>query len=164
MKAGGRSCRYAARKLHVRPRTLAHWRNRAQRSDLRSRLRGRPPKESTFQARLSVVELIRDTGPHLGLPTLRAAFPKTPRAELLDLQRDYRRQFQQGNRLLVGQLFWNAPGRVWAMDHAKPPSPIEGAYDSVLAVRNVLVGRSTNNGTNITDNGTATNKAAFDST
>ena len=29
--------------------------------------------------------------------------------------------------------------------------------------RNVLIGRSTNNGTNLTDNGTATNTAAFDS-
>jgi hypothetical protein len=30
--------------------------------------------------------------------------------------------------------------------------------------RNILVGRSTNNGTNLTDNGTATNTAAFDNT
>ncbi len=30
--------------------------------------------------------------------------------------------------------------------------------------RNILVGRSTNNGTNLTDNGTNTNKAAFDAT
>jgi hypothetical protein len=63
-----------------------------------------------------------------------------PRAELLDLQRDYRLQFQQGNRLLIGQLSWSFPQRVWAMDHAEPPSPIDGVYGSLLAVRDLASG------------------------
>jgi transposase InsO family protein len=38
-------------------------------------------------------------------------------------------------------LRWPEPGRVWAIDYADPPLPIDGAYDAVLAVRDLASGR-----------------------
>jgi transposase InsO family protein len=139
VRAQGRSWRYAASKLGVPPRTLTHWRRR-ERPDVRYRPRGRRRKESALGARLNVVQLMCETGPHVGLPTLRAAFPEMPRSELIELQRDYRREFQRGNQLLIEELSWSLPGRVWAMDHAAAPSPIDGVYGSLLAVRDLASG------------------------
>jgi len=87
-----------------------------------------------------VVEWIQDAGLHIGLPALRTTFPEIPRCELADLQREYRRQFRQGNRLAVEQLTWHMPHRVWAMDHAEPPGPIDGLYDRCFSVRDLASG------------------------
>jgi transposase InsO family protein len=63
-----------------------------------------------------------------------------PHCELTDLVRDYRHQFQHLNRLAIEELTWHGPGRVWAMDHAEPPSPVDGLYDSLLSVRDLSSG------------------------
>jgi hypothetical protein len=140
MKAEGCSCCQTARRLHLRPRTLAHWCHRDRQGETTWQPRGRPCKQSTVETRRSVLELIRDTGPNVGIPALRVAFPRTPRCELIDLQRVYRRQYQRQNRLAIEDLTWHSPGRVWAMDHAKPPSPVDGIYPWMFAVRDLASG------------------------
>jgi len=139
-KAEGCSCRQAARRLCMPGRTLSDWCSREQNGQTNCSPRGRPCKESPFQKRLAVAEFLRDTGPGIGIPSLRAAFPEMPRCELADLRREYWRIYRDHNRIAVERLTWHSPGRVWTMDHAKPPQPIDGLYPSVLAVRDLASG------------------------
>jgi hypothetical protein len=90
MRAEGGSCCQAARRLCLSPRTLSEWCCSQRKSEKACDPRGRPCKESPFQIRLGVVEFLRDTGPGIGIPTLRATFPKVPPCELTDLRLDYR--------------------------------------------------------------------------
>ena len=140
LKPAGVSCPRIARRLGVSPRTLSEWHRREQRQELETRLRGRPPKQSSFRDRHEVLEVFHEVGPHVGLPTLRAAFPTIPRGELIDLQAGFRRHFRATHRRSVEKLYWTTPGRVWAMDHTQPPSPIDGCFPRVLAVRDLASG------------------------
>ncbi len=138
--SAGFSAPRIARQIGLAPRTLAHWCRRLQQDELNARLRGRPPKQSDFHDRHEVLEVFHEVGPHVGLPTLRAAFPTLPRGELIDLQAGYRQAYRATHRRSVETLEWTTPGRVWAMDHAQPPSPIDGDYPRVLAVRDLASG------------------------
>jgi hypothetical protein len=139
VKPEGCSCRQAARWLCIPPRTLSHWCCRQQ-TDETCRPRGRPCKESPFEKRLAVAELLRDTGPGVGVPSLRVAFPQMPPCELTDLRRRYWQTYRHHNRIALEELTWHAPGRVWAMDHAKAPQPVDGLYPSLFAVRDLASG------------------------
>ena len=139
--AGWTYTRVAAH-LAVPVRTLTHWRERLH--DPRQPLmppRGRPCVTSSPAARSAVLDLLEDTGPRLGLPTLRRVFPELRRCELVDLEHDYRQAFRQSHRISREVLTWHAPRRVWAMDHARPPQPIDGRYGSILSVRDLGSGR-----------------------
>jgi transposase InsO family protein len=136
----GCSCRRAAASVGLRPRTLSYWRCREQRGELTCRCRGRPCKESRQEDRRCVVELMQSVGPQVGVPALRVSFPTIPRCELADLACDYRHQFRQCNRRIGEVLTWHMPGRVWAMDHAKPLQPIDDVYESLFAVRDLASG------------------------
>ena len=138
--SNGCSCHHAAEVVGVRPRTLAHWRCCQRRGKLACRPRGRPCKQSSQSDRQCMVEWMCEAGPQVGLPTIRATFPTIPRCELIDLQRDYRRQFRQGNRVAIEELTWHMPGRVWAMDHAEPPRAIDGIYGACFSVRDLASG------------------------
>jgi transposase InsO family protein len=129
-----------ARKIGLARRTLAHWCRCRRQGELDARLRGRPPKQSTFCHRHEVLEVFQEVGPHVGLPTLRATFPIVPRGELIDLQAAFRQHYRVTYRRSVEELSWTTPGRVWAMDHAQPPAPIDGCYQRVLAVRDLASG------------------------
>jgi len=140
MRAEGGSCCQAARRLCLSPRTLSEWCCSQRKSEKACDPRGRPCKESPFQIRLGVVEFLRDTGPGIGIPTLRATFPKVPPCELIDLRLDYWRVYRDHNRVVLQELTWNFPGRVWAMDHAKPPQPVDGIYRAMFSVRDMASG------------------------
>jgi len=140
MKGNGASCREAAKKLCIHPRTLADWRCRHGQGEMTCRPRGRPCKESSLPDRVAVVEFLRDTVPYIGIPAIRLAFPGMPRCELTDLRHDYWSVYRQHNKVVRGQLTWHSPGRVWAMDHAKPPTPVDGIYPTLFAVRDLASG------------------------
>jgi transposase InsO family protein len=140
--AAGWASTQVATDLQVPVRTLTRWRQRLQ--DPRQQLmppRGRPCVTSSPAARSAVLDLLEDTGPRLGLPTLRRVFPELRRCELLDLEHDYRQAFRQSHRISREVLTWHVPRRVWAMDHARPPQPIDGRYSSILSVRDLGSGR-----------------------
>lgn len=40
-------------------------------------------------------------------------------------------------RQSTGELTWQRPGQVWAMDHAHRPGPIDGVYGEVFSVRDL---------------------------
>jgi putative transposase len=140
LNPAGFSCLRIARHIGVSRRTLSLWRCRRQRNELDARLRGRPPKQSSFCDRHEVLEVFHEVGPHVGLPTLQAAFPEIPRGELIDLHATYRQHYRATHLQSVEELQWTTFGRVWAMDHTEAPSPIDGCYKWVLAVRDLASG------------------------
>jgi transposase InsO family protein len=103
-------------------------------------MRGRPPREPSLEQRLEVRELLDEEGPRLGLPSLQESCPETPWSLLAYLQTEYRRQFQQDHQLVVEALHWHRPGAVWAIDHSKPPQPVDGCHRQILAVRDLASG------------------------
>jgi transposase len=140
VKTEGCSCRQAARRLCVSPRTLSDWCCRERRGEMTCRPRGRSCKQSSFQKRLAVAEFLRDTRPGTGIPAMRVTFPDLPPCELTDLRLEYWQVYRHHNRVALEQLTWNFPGRVWAMDHAKPPKPVDGTYPALFAVRDLASG------------------------
>jgi len=140
LKTDGFSCCQAAKQLRIRPRTLAHWCCRRRRGQMNCRCRGRPCRQSPFVKRLAVVEFLREMGPRIGIPTIRRSFPDMPPCELIDLRQDYWNVYRQHNRIVHELLTWHRPGRVWAMDHSKPPNSIGGIYPKMFAVRDLASG------------------------
>jgi transposase InsO family protein len=138
-RSWGRSTSWSARRLGLRPRTLAHWRSSTL-DPLTNPLRGRPSKQSSYEQRHGVLEVIESIGPHVGMPTLKGLFRDMPRCEVADLQQDYRHRYRQDNRLVIHELTWHLPGQVWAMDHAEPPVPMQQPEQALLAVRDLASG------------------------
>jgi transposase InsO family protein len=87
-----------------------------------------------------VIHLLDEVSVHLGVPTLREHFPNMARAELADLVRRYRVVWRERNRQPLRVLHWTTPGRVWAIDFAEAPAPIEGRFPHLLAVRDLASG------------------------
>ena len=63
-------------------------------------------------------------------------------AEQEDLLRRYRRVWRERHRIPLRILSWPVPGRVWAIDFAQAPCPIEGRFPYLLAVRDLASGLS----------------------
>jgi transposase InsO family protein len=101
---------------------------------------GRPAQRSDRHLRNRALALIDLLGPQVGVPTLQALCPDLARGEVEDLLRRYRRVWRRQRRLLSYRLHWTRPGTVWAIDFAQPPSPIEGCYPRLLAVRDLASG------------------------
>jgi transposase InsO family protein len=134
--AGGLPWSQVANWLHLPLRTLGSWRH-----DLDCigppRLLGRPLLRSSRDRRNEVIHLLDEIGPHLGVPTLREHFPTMCRAELADLVQRYRAVWRERHRQPLRILHWTTPGRVWAIDFAEAPAPIDGRFSYLLAVRDI---------------------------
>jgi transposase InsO family protein len=131
---------WIADRLRVAGRTLRYWGR-----NLLDRMRpvlplGRPAARSSRAARNEVIDFLDEFGPQIGMPTLHACFPAMTRAELDDLLRRYRRVWRQRHRQPLRVLEWPIPGRVWAIDFAEPPAPIDGCFGHLLAVRDLATG------------------------
>jgi transposase InsO family protein len=127
--------------LHVTARTLRQWRHAGTSAGDSIRLIGRPARRSAPGHRNAVIEYLDLSGPGVGLPPLRAAFPTMTRAELDDLLVRYRRVWRHRQRQPLHVLDWTAPGAVWAMDFAEAPAVIDGVGAYLLAVRDLASGR-----------------------
>ncbi len=126
--------------FHVAGRTLRQWCH-----DLLDRLRpacplGRPRLRSPRDQRNEVIHFLDEFGPGLGVPTLRDCFPTMSRAELDEMHKRYRLVWRERHRVPLRVLHWPVAGRVWAIDYTQPPQPINGAFDSLLAVRDLATG------------------------
>jgi hypothetical protein len=62
------------------------------------------------------------------------------RAELADLVHRYRAVWRERHRQPLRILHWTTPGRVWAIDFAESPQPIDGHFNYLLAVRDLASG------------------------
>ncbi len=135
-----RSSPHTARRLGISPRTLRHWRRQDRLGTQQPCVTGRPCRESSRCEKMEALDFMHRTGPHVGLPTLRAALPHLPRCQLLDLQRDYRRWFRKHHRQGQQRLRWHRPGTVWAVDHSEAPVLIDGVFKTIFAVRDLASG------------------------
>jgi transposase InsO family protein len=95
---------------------------------------------SPRKQRNEVIHFLDEFGPQIGVPTLRECFPALCRAELDDLVKRYRRVWREQHREPLRILTWPIAGRVWAIDFAEPPAPIDGHDGYLLAVRDLATG------------------------
>jgi hypothetical protein len=137
----GRSWSEIARLFHLSVRTLQRWREPVPSSGSIPLL-GRPVIHSPREARNEVLHFLDEYGPGVGVPTLKECFPDMMRAEQEDLLRRYRRIWREQHRIPLRILSWPVPGRVWAIDFAQAPLPIEGRFPYLLAVRDLASGMS----------------------
>jgi len=136
----GRTWAWIAGQLRVAGRTLRDWCRNLLDGLRPTRSLGRPARRSPRDERNAVIDLLDELGPQVGMPTLRACFPAMSRAELADLLRRYRRVWRERNRQPLRILDWPTPGRVWAIDFAEPPAPIDGHFGYLLAARDLASG------------------------
>lgn len=137
MTQQGATCSEQARCLGLAPRTLRDWSRRFQDDRLKPHARGRPARRSSRHLRNQVVGFLRGTGPHVGMPTLRAEFPTMSHNELKDMLRRFRRVWRYQRQRLIHRLRWRHPGSVWAADHVQPDRPVDGEYPYILSVRDL---------------------------
>jgi putative transposase len=127
--------------LDLAPRTLQSWVQDYRQGPAPFQVLGRPVLRAPVAERNQVIALIAELGPGVGVPTLQACCPGMARAELADLLQRYRRIWRRRNYEALHVLHWQTPGRVWAMDFAEAPRPIDGLYPYLLAVRDLASGQ-----------------------
>ena len=130
----------AAARLGLSDRTLQYWEAAWRRGRMRPYARGRPAPRSDRATRQRLLALIELVGPQIGVPTLQSLFRSMPRREIADMLRRYRRIWRRRGRRLLHILHWRRAGTVWAIDFAEPPLAVEGAFDRLLAVRDLASG------------------------
>jgi len=126
--------------LHVAGRTLRHWCRQLLDLFKPPVPLGRPRDRSPRDIRNEVIHFLDEFGPGVGVPSLHDCFPTLTRGELDELLKRYRRVWRQRHRVPLHVLHWPVPGRVWAIDYAEAPAPIEGRFDYLLAVRDLATG------------------------
>lgn len=132
----GKHWREVARRFRISARTLRRWCLLQETAPNR----GRPVIHSPRDDRNALLHLLDEYGPGVGLPTLKDCFPHMLRAEQEDLLRRYRRVWRERHRIPLRVLHWSEPGRVWAVDFAEAPVPIDGRFRYLLAVRDLASG------------------------
>jgi len=133
----GLSLPETANRLHLAPRTLRHWFDDFASATSRIHLLGRPTLRSSRADRNEVLDVLDELGPATSVATLRACFPSMPRAELEDLLKRYRCVWRKRHQHAPHRLHWQQCGAVWAIDFSEAPSPIDGMYPYLLAVRDL---------------------------
>lgn len=138
LQGGGRD--EIARTLEVSARAIRRWAQLEREGKPLGAQRGRAVLRASAQEREAVIRTIEAQGPQLGLEPLWKAHRKLPREEVRTILGEYREKYAQEHPLVVSELKWLVPGGVWAMDHTKPPSPIDGEQEAVLSVRDLSSG------------------------
>jgi transposase InsO family protein len=131
----------AARRLYLKPSTVAWWCMLDDRGRLKAAKRGRPPIILDDHARGAVLWLLADVGPGMHLTDLEKAFPRVPREALERLLEAFRQDVRPCCRWLISCLDWRRPGAIYAMDLKKPANPVDGSYPYVLVVRDLGSGK-----------------------
>jgi transposase InsO family protein len=137
----GASIKEAAGRVGVATSTLVAWVRRRELDHLDAKPLGPHAKRCDRATRAEILELLRELGPKVGLPTLEALFPDVAHRELEDLKRRWDRAWARGNMVTVHTLRWTEAGSVWAMDYTTPPRPVDGVFPYVLSVRDLASGR-----------------------
>jgi transposase-like protein len=137
---GGASVERAAQWLGLDPRTLAAWLARWRRDRLQIVARGRAPERADRALRHEILALLGVMGAHVSEITLRSLFPSCPRNELHDLVARCRAIVRKRGAFTIRALRWLRPGSVWAIDGTDAPTPVDGLYPKVLAVRDLASG------------------------
>lgn len=124
-------------------RTVRDWRQALSTpaDGLAARPLGAPATTATPADSAAVETLIDLVGTDIGVPTLHDHFPHLSRGECARLLGQARwRRYHLERAQLYRECCWAGLGRVWAMDYAEPPMPIDGAFDAILVVRDLASG------------------------
>lgn len=132
----------AARRLGLAERTLRQWEYDLDDPPASLPVLGRPPADSGVALQQAVVGELNQSGPGVSVAKLRDHFPAMARNELSELLHCYRSAWQAQHRRAPYVLCWQRPGTVWAMDFAEAPTPIDGCFPYLLAVRDLASGRN----------------------
>jgi transposase InsO family protein len=127
----------AARKLGLRPDTLARWKAAWDKDRLRVEPRGRPENRADVWMRNNVLACMSFTGPGVSVAFLQELFPEMARREIEDLVSRCRSIYRKQKAALIHALRWTRAGTVWAMDFFEPPKPVNGIFKYVLLVRDL---------------------------
>ena len=139
LRSDGATRRRAAACLDLSPHTLRSWKRCAANAAVAPR--GRPCSFSPQERRREVADLLRELGPHAGVPQLRRTFPDVARSELAELKTAEQRRRRERRAVHTRELRWDRSGAVWAMDYAEPPTPIDGLYHALFSVRDLASGK-----------------------
>jgi transposase InsO family protein len=104
-------------------------------------LLGAKPLTCSPLQRRDVLDFLAVHGTALGVAVLQDHFPELSRRDLGCLLHLARTEV---DAVAAGGFYrcvtWHGPGRVWALDHTEPPTPIDGVYRFVLTVRDLSSG------------------------
>ncbi len=139
-RAGGLSCREAARRLGLARRTIDGWRHAWRERRGRVVPRGRRLRRASPETRRAVGVFVYGVGPGVGLDRLRAAFPAETRRELECILASRRRAYLRTAGFTLARLDWRRAGATWAIDYTDPDVPIAGGYCAILVVRDLASG------------------------
>jgi transposase-like protein len=129
--------RDTARQLAMNETTLGRWTRRWRENRLSLAPRGRTVNRTSGDLRRAILTQMTLIGPRAAIRVLRSLYPHVVRAELEDLRRRCWRLGRHKSHRLVYELTWTRPGAVWAMDHAQPRQPVDGAYNRLLLNRDL---------------------------
>lgn len=130
----------SSRRLGLSRQTLLRWRSSWGEDHLASRPVGRPAQRPEPWRRNRVLEVLWTFGPSITEESLQRIFPTIARAELRELRWRWQTVGKSRYRKPVASLRWLRPGRVWALDFAQPPAPVDGTYPYVLVARDLASG------------------------
>lgn len=130
------------RLLDVRRPTLKGWRRRARAGTLGPNRMGRPPLKLNAGTVEQLDELVLETGADVSVAYVRDRMPQVPRSAVEEAVRAQKRKLRREGRSGLEALLWERPGRVWSFDWTDPPTPVEGRFPKVLAVRDIPSGES----------------------
>ena len=131
----------AAEQIGLSDTTLGYWDRGWKDEQLDIHYRGRPAEESSRIVRNEIYDLLKEMGPCIGVPALQKQFRSVPRRELENMLCRYRNLYQKKNNVIVHALSWKFAGAVWAMDFTEPPTPVDGIYRYIFAVRDMASGK-----------------------
>jgi transposase InsO family protein len=126
-----------ARGLAIRERTLAGWVTQWKTDRMPVKALGRPAERMDRETRETLIAVFQLMGPGVGVPLLQTIFPDVARRELEEMVARVRKIWRRKGWMLIHVLRWTRPGYVWAMDFMEPPTPVDGIYRWVLAVRDL---------------------------
>jgi len=130
------SSTFAARELHLSPRTLRHWKQHQPLNSVRPR--GRRPVSCSAEQRNQVIHFLHEiTGPNVSQESVRCLFKDVPACVIHDLVTRYKRVWRRRYARRGYRLTWNSPGRVWAIDHSESQHLIDGRFGYLFAVRDL---------------------------
>ena len=130
-----------SRRLGMRERTLTDWVKAWGKDRMQIKALGRKAERMDRETRETLIAIFQLLGPGIGVPLLQMIFPDMARRELEEMAARVKRVWRKKGWALIHVLRWTQPGFVWAMDFTEPPTPVDGIYRWVLAVRDLSSGQ-----------------------
>ncbi len=140
MKREGLPLKEGARLLKISAGTLRGWKRRWIKGTLGPNMLGRPRYECSSEEVLMIRGLAKVVGHKVSVRYLRERMWWMPRVVMEREVRAYKRQCRRERRNGLEKLDWLGAGRGWVLDWTEPEAPVDGVFDTILAVRDLGAG------------------------